>query len=480
MQSDLVEELHRILGDKGLVRGKDVHSGFYSDPRGTGDIQPEIVTRPATTKDLSQIMALCHAAGQPVVVQGGLTGLVVGALPQQGEIVISLQRMNKIEQIDPQAGTMTVQAGTPLQVVQESADAHGMVYPLDLGARGSCSIGGNLATNAGGNRVIRYGMTRDLTLGVEAVLADGTIINSLNGFLKNNTGYDLKQLFIGSEGTLGLITRATLRLYPKPKSQMVAFCAADSFDAVTELMAHMQTTLGAELSAFEVIWAKTYEAILTDVAGVKAPMPTGHAFYVLVEMMGSEPAGDAEKFETTLGHALERDMITGAVLSRSQAEVDAFWDVRDGMAHAMGKQQPAVGFDISLRIPDMRNIEGELHARLEAALGKTRLFVGGHLADGNLHLVAKALGDGPQPREQIQDIVYGWVGEVGGSISAEHGIGTLKRDHLGQSRSAPEIAMMRTLKQAMDPKNILNRGRIFDMTTALPNALSKGPQDHAI
>lgn len=444
--------------------GADVHAAYSTDARGEGDVQPEMVLRPASTDEMSQIMQLCHAASQPVVVQGGLTGLVAGARPQQDEVVISLERLNKVENIDPEAGTITVQAGTPLQVVQETADAHDLVYPLDLGSRGSCSIGGNLSTNAGGNRVIRYGMTRDLTLGLEAVLADGTIVNSLNGYIKNNTGYDLKQLFIGSEGTLGLITRATLRLYPKPKTQVVAFCGADSFDAVTNLKTHMQSALGADLSAFEVIWAKTYDAILSDVAGVKAPVPAGHAFYVLIEMMGSDPTNDMEKFETSLGQALEQELIADAVLSRSNAEIDAFWDVRDGMAHAMGQQQPAVGFDISLRIPDMKIIEDELFNRLSSALGDVRLFIGGHLADGNLHLMAKSLADGPQPSQQIQEIVYGWVGEVGGSISAEHGIGMLKRAHLGQSRAAPEIALMRTLKQAMDPKNILNPGRVFDMT----------------
>jgi FAD/FMN-containing dehydrogenase len=465
MQNDVLDSLHGILGDSGLLTGADVSPKYHTDPRGPGDVRPDVVLRPATTAEMSQIMKVCHAASQPVIVQGGLTGLVMGALPQYGEIVISLERMNQIEDIDQKAGTITVQAGTPLQVVQEAADAVDMVYPLDLGARGSCTIGGNLSTNAGGNRVIRYGMTRDLTLGIEAVLADGTIINSLNGFIKNNTGYDLKQLFIGSEGTLGVITRATLRLYPKPKTQVVGFCAADSFEAVVDLMTHTQSGLGADLSAFEVIWSKTYDAILSDVAGIKAPVPAGHAYYVLIEMMGSDPATDVEKFEICLSQALEKAMIADAVVSRSDADINAFWSVRDGMAEAMGKQHPAVSFDISLSIADMKSIETVLLDRLQSALGETCLYIGGHLADGNLHLVAKTTTGGPQPKEQIQDIVYGFVGEVGGSISAEHGIGTLKRAHLGQSRSAPELALMRSLKQAMDPKNLLNPGRVFTMRT---------------
>ena len=474
MQNTILDALHSILGPKGMLTGDDIHTGYHTDPRGQSEVCPTVVLRPATTEHLSQIMALCHEASQPVVVQGGLTGLVIGAMPQQGELVISMERMNQIENIDPKAGTITVQAGTPLQTVQEAADAHDMVYPLDLGARGSCTIGGNLSTNAGGNRVIRYGMTRDLTLGLEAVLADGTVINSLNGYIKNNTGYDLKQMFIGSEGTLGLITRATLRLYPKPKTQVVAFCAADSFDAVSDLMTHMRSGLGADLSAFEVIWSKTYDAILSDVAGIKPPVPAGHAFYVLIEMMGSDPAKDTDKFETCLSQALEKDLIGDAVLSRSNAEIDAFWAVRDGMAEAMGKQQPAAGFDISLSVDDMKTIEDELLRRLQSALGDVRLFIGGHLADGNLHLVAKSLNIDPQPKDRIQEIVYGYVGDVGGSVSAEHGIGTLKRAYLGQSRSAAEMALMRSLKHAMDPKNLLNPNRVF---TFQPNDIDDTPKE---
>lgn len=471
MPSALLDDLRCLLGDKGMLRGADIHAGYHTDPRGTGTFCPDVVLRPASTKELSQTLSLCHAAHQPVVTQGGLTGLVIGARPEPGEFVISMERMNQIEAIDTRAGSITVQAGTRLQTVQEAADAHDLVYPLDLGSRGSCTIGGTLATNAGGNRVIRYGMTRDLTLGLEAVLADGTIINSLKGFIKNNTGYDLKQLFIGSEGTLGLITRATLRLFPKPKTQLVAFCAADSFDAVTELMTHMRGDLGADLSAFEVIWAGTYDAILRDVPGVKPPVPTGHPFYVLIEMMGSDPARDPEKFETCLGEALEQELTVDAVLSRSVSDIKAFWDVRDGMAHAMGKQQPAVGFDISLSVPHMKNIEAELQRRLQDALGAAQVFVGGHLADGNLHLVAKAPGTDPQPRDQIEQIVYGWIGEKNGSVSAEHGIGTLKRAYLGQSRDPAELALMRRLKQGMDPANILNRGRVL----GLPNTVSDFP-----
>ncbi|MHA6261769.1 FAD-binding oxidoreductase [Arenibacterium sp. CAU 1754] len=461
MDTATLDQLKSAAEEKGFVAGADVGARYYTDARGEGAVTPALVLRPDSTETLSRLMAICHAAQQPVVVQGGMTGLVRAAVPQQGEVVISMERMNRIETLDEQGRTMTVQAGTPLQVIQERADAHGLVFPLDLGARGSCTIGGNLSTNAGGNRVVRFGMTRDLTLGVEAVLADGTVISSLTGFLKNNTGYDLKQLFIGSEGTLGLITRATLRLFPKPQSQIVAFCAVDSFDAVVDFMAHVQSGLGADLSAFEVVWSFTYDAIVSQVAGIKAPLETGHAFYVLVEMMGSSPALDQEKFETVLRRALEKGMIADAVLSQSEAEVTALWDIRDGMAQAMRQQHPAAGFDISLSVANMKDLEGRLLARLRREIGDPLLFIGGHLADGNLHLMAKSLRPGDQPVADIESIVYGLVGELGGSISAEHGIGMVKRAHLGQSRTPAELTLMRSLKQTLDPLNLLNPGRVF-------------------
>ena len=474
MTDILLDDLRAVLGARGLLTGDDIGPRYFTDPRGEGPAQPRAVLRPASTDEVSRVLSLCHGAGQPVAVQGGMTGLVVGAVPQHGELVISLERMSRIEAVSAENATMQVQAGVPLQQIQEAADAKDMVFPLDLGARGSATIGGNLSTNAGGNRVIRFGMTRDLTLGVEAVLADGTVVSSLNGFIKNNTGYDLKQLFIGSEGTLGLITRATLRLFPKPRTQLVAFCGAPDFAHVTELMRHVRATLGGDLSAFEVIWAKTYGAIVDHMRDVTPPLPRDHGFYVLIEMMGSTPETDHTTFETALGAALEAGMITDAVLSRSDAEVGALWDVRDNMAHAMSALQPCVGFDVSLKLADMAELEPTLEHRLSTALGPSAVYTGGHLADGNLHLVAKTLGSGPLPRAEIQRIVYGLMGEIGGSISAEHGIGTLKRAHLPQSRDSTEIALMRTLKAALDPKGVLNPGRIFALHTNQPEDAPHG------
>ena len=463
MQQTLVDALKAVVGDNGYLACDAIGPRYFTDPRGAGDASPALVLRPQTTEQLSAVMRLCHAADQPIVAQGGMTGLVAGARPNTNEVVISFERMNAVEGIDTRTSTITVQSGVPLQSVQEQAEAHGLFYPLDLGARGSCTVGGNLSTNAGGNRVIRYGMTRDLVLGLEAVLADGTVVSSMNRFIKNNAGYDLKQLFIGSEGTLGLITRAVLRLHRRPRSQAVAFCGVPSFDAVVGLMHHMQSTLGGNLSAFEVMWQSTYERIVVDVPGITAPLATDHAYFVLIETMGGDPDRDRESFETALGEAMEQELLSDAVIAQSMAEITAFWEVRDGMAAAMGKQQPAVGFDISLSIDDMEYFVAEMQKRLARTWNDARSFVGGHLGDGNLHLVAKAGDRTPQPREEIENIVYGLVGEIGGSISAEHGIGTLKRRHLPQSRNPAEIALMRQLKSALDPKGLLSPGRVLEL-----------------
>ena len=462
MNADMLKELEASVGQHGLLVGDDISPKYWSDWRGTGDNRPDYVLRPANTEELSRIMQICHRAGQRVVAQGGMTGLVAGARPQAGEIPISFERMSLVEGLDRTSGTITVQSGTPLQTVQETAEQHGFYYPVDLGARGSCTVGGMLSTNAGGNRVIRFGMTRQQVLGIEVVLADGTIVNSLNSLVKNNTGYDLKQLFIGSEGTLGLITRAVLRLEPKPLSQIVAFCGVPGFDAVVELKQHLQSELSGGLSAFEVLWQSTYTTTVESLENLRKPISKDFPFYVLVEAMGRNDARDHDLFEAAIGGALERGLVADAVVSKSLGEVADLWLVRDSVAEAMALQRPAVSYDVSLAIADMEYFATEVEQRLSADVGAVKVFIGGHLGDGNLHLVVCAVGHDPQPANRIDDIVYGLVGALDGSISAEHGIGLAKREHLSRSRNEAELDLMRTLKQAMDPKGLLGRGRIFE------------------
>jgi FAD/FMN-containing dehydrogenase len=465
MGADFIDAARKILGKQGVLEGDEVEARYYTDWRGASAFIPSVALRPETTAELSEIMKLCHAFNQPVAVQGGMTGLVEAARPREGEVVLSLERMAKVEEIRSDTGTMVVQAGARLQAIQEAAEARDMFFPLDLGARGSCSIGGNLATNAGGNRVIRYGMTRDLVLGLEVVLADGTIISSLNAFIKNNTGYDLKQLFVGSEGTLGIITRAVLQLSPKPRSQSVAFCGVENFGSVVRLLGFLKVELGQQLSAFEVLWPATYRLITTRVEGVKPPLPEGHGFYVLVEAMGMEAMQDPERFEAVLAAALEAELISDAVLSKSDAEATRLWEVRDNMAAAIATIKPTVTFDISLSIDDMEQFSARLHRDVIANWPDAGVHIGGHLGDGNLHVIVGAHGTSPHPTESIEDLVYGLVEQFSGSVSAEHGIGISKRKYLPKSRSAAEINLMRGIKRAFDEKNILSRGRIFDLPT---------------
>jgi FAD/FMN-containing dehydrogenase len=457
----LLETLKEIVGPSGFLQGEDIEPRHYEDVLGARAEAPLILLRPANTDEVSAILKACHAYLQPVAVQGGMTGLVSAAAPRQGEVAISLERMRQIIEIDPYTATMTVEAGVALQSIQEEAEAHGLLFPLDLGARGSCTIGGNLSTNAGGNRVIRYGMTRDLVLGLEAVLADGTVINGLNKLRKNNTGYDLKQLFIGSEGTLGLITRAVIKLLPKPSSQAVAMCAVADFERVADLLVHCQARLGANLSAFEVLWRNTWELIDRHVEHVSMPLQSGQPFFVLVESMGSHGDKDAELFLQVLESASAQGLISDVVVADDSERIRKLWAVRDAAAEIY----PVLGymhtFDVSLNVGDMGYFGEEVERRLRRQWPDAIIGLFGHIGDGNVHILVRIGPDTRDKHLQIDEIVYGLIQELKGSVSAEHGIGLLKKPFLSCSRSPEELALMRSLKQNLDPQGILNPGRVL-------------------
>ncbi|MBL8489655.1 MAG: FAD-binding oxidoreductase, partial [Rhodocyclaceae bacterium] len=347
-----------------------------------------------------------------------------------------------------------------LQAVQEAAREAGFLYPLDLGGRGTCRIGGNVGTNAGGNRVIRYGMTRDLVLGLEVVLADGTVITALNKMLKNNAGYDLKQLFIGSEGTLGVVTRVVLRLHPLPRSACTALCAVPDYGRVVALLRHAREGLGGTLSAFEMMWPDFYERITRGVPGCAPPLPYGHGAYLLVEALGADQARDQERFEAMLAEAHEAGLVADAVVAHSQADAAALWRIRDGSGEFRRVFWPHVGFDVSI---PTGGIGAFIAACTEAARARwpaaeTVFF--GHVGDANIHIGLR-VGDGEQPEHEMEEMVYGLVARWRGSISAEHGIGSLKRPYLGHSRSPEEVALMRALKRALDPGGTLNPGKVI-------------------
>lgn len=459
--TDLLAQIAAIVGQQGLLTGVDV-SSRAADFMGLRTCQAKAIVRPASTAELSAVMKLCHAAGQVLVPAGGNTGLVHGNVCESDDIQISLERMRKIEVIDPIGRTMTVGAGCPVQVAQEAAAAQGLKFAVDWGARGTATIGGGIATNAGGNSVVRYGMMRDNVLGLEAVLADGTIISSMNVLLKNNAAYDLKQLFIGSEGTLGIVTRAVLKLHPAPLSTNTAMLALESFEAVQRLFVQVGKRLGSALTSFEVMWASFYEPIAVDSGRHNPPLPGGHACYVIVEASGTDPDRDAAQFEAVLGEVLEQEIAVDVVIASSQTQAAQIWAIRDDIETLFGYAMPSVTFDVSLPIVAMDGYVRDLEIRSRAALGETtKLIVFGHIGDGNLHILLGAQPFTPETKHRIEELVYSGLPQHGGSVSAEHGIGLEKRDWLHITRSTAEVALMRTIKAALDPKNLLNPGKVL-------------------
>ena len=458
---NLIEQIKNIVGENGLIIGDDV-AKRAGDWLGRSKCGASAVIRPASTQELSEVMKLCHAAGQKVVAAGGLTGLVHGADAVQDEVMISFERMNKVLEVDKTGRTMLVEAGAPLQKAHEAAKEHDLMFAVDLGARGSCTIGGNISTNAGGNQVIRYGMMREQVLGLEAVLADGAIISSLNTLLKNNSGYDLKQLFIGSEGTLGLVTRAVLRLHSLPKSENVAFVAFDDFASLVNFFGAASRAFGGALTSFEVMWDSYYELIVGDGSKHNPPLPRGHKYYAIIECQGYEPEKDADNFNAVLEKMVEDEMFADAMICQSLAQAKSVWAIREDIVGLFMGTQPAAVFDVSLPISTMENYLNELFAQVKQKWGeKSRVIVFGHLGDCNLHIVVSPGVWEPQTQGEIETMVYSPLKAIGGAVSAEHGIGLEKRNYLQHSRSESEIALMRTLKEALDPKNILNSGKVL-------------------
>ena len=422
-------------------------------------LKPPAVLRPANAGEVSAVLKACNDLGQPLVVQGGMTGLAGGATPQAGELALSLERLNGIEELDEAAMTITALAGTPLQALQDAAEQAGLLLPLDYGARGSCHIGGAIATNAGGNQVIRFGMTRNLVLGLEAVLADGTVISSMNKMLKNNAGYDLKQLFIGSEGTLGVITRCVLRLLPRLASTCTALCAVESFPQAVQLLRALQAKLGGSVSAFEVMWADYFHRVNAHSDSLRSPFERGFPMYALVEAEGPDQQADEERFESALGQALESGVIADAAIASSVGDRQTFWAIRDGVADITADLKPYASLDVSMDIAEMAAFLDEFDRELKQALPNAINLVFGHVGDNNLHLFVSTRRH--EDLDAIYEIGYRLTGAHRGSVSAEHGIGVLKRGYLHFSRSPEELALMRRLKTALDPKGILNPGRVI-------------------
>ncbi len=462
-QHDVLAELAQLVGAD-IVVVPDAHNivRHTSDFGVRGDPAVGILalTYPRDTQQVAAILRYCnqrHIAVQP---QGGMTGLVGGAVPVQRCVVVCMERMRAIREIDNASATMTVEAGVVMEVVQRAAEGAGLFFPLDLGGRGSCQIGGNLSTNAGGNRVLRFGMARELVLGLEAVLADGTVISALSKVIKNNTGYDLRQLFIGSEGTLGIITAVVLRLFVKAHHISTGICALDHYQGVLDLLQRARAGFGPQLTAFEVMWPQFYE-IGTIGLGRKAPLEPGYGAYVLIETMGFDRAADQRRYEEIIGAALEAGIVRDAIIAQSQREASELWSVRDSPGEwQRSAHWPQLSFDVSVPTGEIGDLVADITATLETRWPALKALYFGHVADGNLH-VSVGMSGHSVPELDIERAVYELVSGRRGSISAEHGIGSLKREFLHLSRSAEEIALMHTIKNALDPNGILNPGKIF-------------------
>ncbi len=460
--------LRDLLGDAGLRVGGDL-SAYERDWRGRYPGKALAVALPASTAQVAATVRLCAAHHISLVPQGGNTGLVGGSTPDDSgrQIVLSLARMKQVRGIDAANLTMTVEAGCILQTVQEAAAEQGLLFPLSLAAEGTCTIGGNLATNAGGTAVLRYGNARDLCLGLEVVTASGEIWDGLSGLRKDNTGYSLSDLFIGSEGTLAIITAATLKLYPQPLARMTALAACESLAAAVELLSLARGRAGSGLTGFEVMNANSLALVRKHFPQLKQPLAAA-PWTVLLELSDSESEAHARTlFEGLLEAALDRSLIADAAVAESQAQSKAMWHLRESIPLAQSQEGLNIKHDIALPVSAIPGFVEATDAALAAAFPGVQMIDFGHLGDGNLHYNVQA-PDGVEAAEflaaheaAINKIVYDAVGRVDGSISAEHGIGQLKRDELAARKSPVALDLMRAIKKALDPQGLMNPGRLL-------------------
>ena len=497
MDKDAVlNALRVIVGDAHVLTEGDL-TAYEQDWRKRERGRALAVVRPANTPEVAAVVKCCAGAGVSIVPQGGNTGMVVGSTPDASgtQVVLSLQRLNKVRRVDSANLTVTVEAGCILQTLQEACDTQGFLFPLSLAAEGSCTIGGNLATNAGGTQVVRYGNTRELCLGLEVVTAQGKIWDGLTGLRKDNTGYDLRHLFIGSEGTLGIITAATMRLYPLPAAQLTAFAAVPSLEAAVQLLGLAHQHLNAGLTGFEVIGDFALGLVRKHFPQQKVPFggeaaaalgspkqgaaPTGGSephpvgsvgapYYVVLENSDHESEDHArQQFERLLEVALERGCVLDAVVAENLAQARALWHIRESIPLAQAQEGLNIKHDISISVSRIPAFVQEADAALQAAFPGVRLVNYGHLGDGNLHYNVQAPLDADAEtflttqEGPVNTLVYALVDQYRGSISAEHGIGSLKRDKLEAHKSPVALAAMRAIKQALDPQNTLNPGRVL-------------------
>jgi len=465
----VLDAIRSAVGPKGCTDDPQAMAPHLVERRGLWRGNCAMVVSPATTEEVSRVVHICHQAGVAVVPQGGNTGLVGGGVPKGG-IALALHRMKRIRDVDAINFTLTAEAGCVLADVQKAAEAADRLFPLSLGAEGSCQIGGNLSTNAGGVQVVRYGNARELVLGLEVVLPDGRVWDGLRGLRKDNTGYHLKHLFIGAEGTLGVITAAVLKLFPRPAWRETAFAAVPSPEAALGLFERARNEAADAITAFEFLSRRCLEIAAAHVPGVADPLAAPHPFYALIELSGFGGADGRrrlrETMERLLAGALEAGIVTDATIAASATQAKALWRIREAVPEAQPALGASIKHDVAVPVSKVPAFLAEAAPAAENAVRGVRVVAFGHLGDGNLHFnLSQPEGmDGKAflaERERLNRIVHDIVAGLGGSFSAEHGIGKLKKSELRRYRTAEELALMRALKQALDPKGIMNPGTVL-------------------
>ena len=452
--------LAEIVGARNVLTDPAQTKPYFTDWRKQYFAPAECVVRPGSTAEVAQVLALCAREEVAVVAQGGNTGLVGGSVPtgSRREIVLSLGRMNRIRSLDTLNDTITVEAGCVLASVQQAAADAGRFFALSLAAEGSCQIGGNLSTNAGGVNVLRYGTAREQVLGLEVVLADGRVWDGLRALRKDNTGYDLKQLFLGAEGTLGIITAAVLRLFPRSSATATAWIALDDPRAAVELLGSLRGLLGERISAFELVSRACLETVLAHLRGLQDPLAASHPWYVLAEVGDSgDPAALHERVERALAECAERGTLRDAVLAQTGEQSRELWRIRETIPEA---QFTNVKHDISLPVSQIPEFIDRAGRSLRERFGDIGSYCFGHVGDGNLHYTVGSEALMPR-REEVNRVVYDALAAFGGSISAEHGLGQLKREEIRRHKHPLELELMRSLKRALDPKGLLNPGKVL-------------------
>lgn len=463
-----IDAITRAVGAKGIIADPQGMAPYLEEQRGYFHGAARLVVRPATTAEVAAVVRICAEAHLPIVPQGGNTGLVGSGVPQSGDaIVLSLARMNRVRAIDPIDFTITVEAGCVLAEVQRAAAEVDRLFPLSLGAEGSCMIGGNLSTNAGGIAVLRYGNMRELTLGLEVVLPDGQVWDGLRALRKDNTGYDLKQLFIGSEGTLGIITAATLKLFPRPREIATAFLGMTRVEDAMALFARARAASGDQLTAFELIPRLGLEMGTRHVPGVRDPLAKPYPWYALLEVSSSKcESGAGAALTALLEEAMAAKLVADGVIAASTGQARDLWRIREGMVEGQKYEGASLKHDISVPVSRIADFIKQVIAATEATLPGIRPLAFGHVGDGNVHFnLSRPVGGDDKifmaRRAEFNRIVHDITKGFAGSISAEHGIGLLKREELPHYKAPLELALMRKLKQALDPQGIMNPGKIF-------------------